>query len=311
MPQPPAPSPPAGPLRKERIILGLDLGVFAATFVEVKDTPFLLVRADAAESEKWAQLLGVPARRCYISDDQLRTRAAVMNVTASEIAAAKIPDPGPVMSGDFGEIVTAFYLAARALPAVAIDPVRWRYKADRKKAAPGSDLVQMYLPSWPAASTEDRLTCAEVKAKATKGAFDPIEKAGEGSGTDRAGRLVNTLAWLREKALTEGSETVQIAQLNRFIEAVDHPPALREFCAVAVIDSSLVDAEIAKGTPPDPASCTLIVISVPELKQRYTDLFAQIVTCVDQQVATPAAAKVDVTAAAIGTLEVTATGAGT
>jgi hypothetical protein len=275
---------------KERQILGLDLDVFAASFVEVSATPFLVVRAHAAESEGWAQLLGVPARRCYISDEKLVERAEAGNVAGSAVAAAKIPDPGSVMSGDFGEIITAFYMAIRSLPAVSIDPVRWRYKADRKKPAPYSDVVQFVLPSWPVSSAEDRILCAEVKAKATSGTFDPIEAAGQGSASDRAGRLVNTLEWLKDKALTDGSDVVEIAQLDRFIQAVDHPQAFWEFCAVAVIDSDFADDEIAKGSAPEPEKCTLIVISVPELKKRYTELFYEIVVSADLLVQGPGSA---------------------
>lgn len=242
-----------------------------------------------AESKKWAQILGVPARRCYISDDALKARADAVKVSGSRVAAAKIPDPGSVMSGDFGELITAFYFAARSLPSVAIDPIRWRYKADRKKAAPFSDVVQMILPSWPMATADDRIVCAEVKAKATKSTFDPIEKAGNGSADDRGGRLVNTLEWLKDKALADGSDFVEIAQLDRFIQAVDHPQVSWEFCAVAVIDSDFVDDEIAKGTAPDPRKCTLVIISVPELKNRYTELFAEIVASADQLAPGPAA----------------------
>ena len=188
-------------MARSAIILGLDLDAFAASFVHVSDTPFLVVRADAKESQKWGKLLGVPARRCYISDDKLVERAQAGNVARSVITAAKIPDPGSVMSGDFGEILTAFYLAIRSRPALVIDPARWRYKADRRKAAPGSDVVQMMLPRWPDSSADDRILCAEVKTKATKGSFDPIEAAGAGSATDRGGRLVNTLEWLKDKGL--------------------------------------------------------------------------------------------------------------
>lgn len=263
--------------------------MFAASFIEVSDTPFLVVRAEAEESEKWADLLGVSARRCYIADDKLVERAGAASVGGSAIAAAKVPDPGSVMSGDFGEILTAFFFAARTLPAVSIDPVRWRYKADRTKAAPYSDLVQMVLPAWPESSESDRLVCAEVKAKATKSVFDPIGAAGVGSASDRGGRLVNTLEWLKDKALTDGSDVVEIAQLDRFIHAVDHPQASREFCAVAVIDSKFVDDEIAKGTAPDEAECALIVISVPDLKARYTELFDAIVASAEDLVPTPGA----------------------
>lgn len=75
--------------------------------------------------------------------------------------------------------------------------------------------------------------------------FDPIEAAGAGSATDRGGRLVNTLEWLKDKALTDGSDLVEIAQLDRFLKAIDHPQASWEFCAVAVIDSDFVRDEIA------------------------------------------------------------------
>jgi len=207
------------------------------------------------------------------------------------IAAAKIPDPGSVMSGDFGEIITAFYLAARSRPATWIDPVRWRYKADRRKAAPYSDVVQMLLPWWPQSSAEDRIVCAEAKAKATRGPFDPIGAAAVGSAMDRGGRLVNTLEWLKAKALTDGSDVVELAQLERFIRAVDHPQASWDFRAVAIIDSSFVDDEIAKGTAPTGAECALIVISVPELKKRYTELFDAIVASADQLVAAPGTAQ--------------------
>jgi hypothetical protein len=268
---------------KEPKILGLDLGVFAASLAEIHDTPFVLIRADASQCEQWAELLGVPARRCYISDARLAARASEAKVDASEIAAAMIPDPGSVMSGDFGEILAAFYLAARSLPAVAIDPLRWRYKADRRKSAPYSDVVQILLPTWPQASPQDRILCAEVKAKATSSSFDPIEAARTGSALDRRGRLVNTLQWLKDKALTDGSDTIEVAQLSRFIQAIDYPAATWEFCAVAVIDASLVDDEVAKmSTDDDAAECTLIVISVPELKRRYTELFAEILACTSQ-----------------------------
>lgn len=249
--------------------------------VTVGGTQYLLIKVKTEEAEKWAELLGESARRCYISDDKLKQRAAAAGVTCSHIVTAAVPDPGSVMSGDFGEILTAFYFAVQSLPAVTIDPLRWRYKGQRTKPAPGSDVVQMLLPSWPEPSGDDRIICAEVKAKATAGAFNPIQKAGEGSKQDRAGRLAKTLVWLRDKTLTDGSDTVAIAQIDRFIRAVDYPPISPDFRAVAVIDASMVDDEIAKGPIPDPDECALVVISVPELQKHYTELFAAIVAGAD------------------------------
>lgn len=67
------------------------------------------------------------------------------------------------MAGDYGEIVTALYLASRAYPAEVLEPKMWRLKSRRTKASERSDVVQLRLPHWPTASDEDAITCAEVK----------------------------------------------------------------------------------------------------------------------------------------------------
>lgn len=271
-------------------MLGLDLTKFAADFVhDTTAATFLIARADPTTSQEWADRLGVAARRCYISDQMLRERAEAEEVAGSEIAAVKIPAPGSVMSGDFGEIVASFFLAAQSLPQVTYDALRWRYKADPLKAAPHSDVVQMILPAWPASSADDRILCAEVKAKATKSKFDPILKAGEGSANDRGGRLIKTLVWLRAKVRSDGSDTVTRDQLQRFIDAIDHATVKPEFMAIAVIDARFVTDEIARGIAPDKDDCTLIVMAVPELKKRYTELFDAIKTSADALAPPPAA----------------------
>ncbi len=137
------------------------------------------------------------------------------------------------MSGDFGEIFASFYFASKSRPGHVLDPVKWRYKNDRTRAAPKSDVVQLLLPSWPTPPSNDTVLCAEVKAKATSGDFNPIERALEGSRQDREGRLTKTLLWLKELATSPGLETMEVAHLDRFIQATDHPEYIREFKAVA------------------------------------------------------------------------------
>jgi hypothetical protein len=67
------------------------------------------------------------------------------------------------MAGDYGEIVTALYLASRAYPAEVLEPKMWRLKSRRTKASERYDVVQLRLPHWPTASDEEAITCAEVK----------------------------------------------------------------------------------------------------------------------------------------------------
>ncbi|WP_328324426.1 hypothetical protein OHA70_33280 [Kribbella sp. NBC_00382] len=256
--------------------LGVDLAEVKIAFEQVQDEPFVLIKVSAEAAGQWAELLGVPARRCYLTDEALAANAERTGYSRSEIVKAKTPDAGSVMAGDFGELVTAFFLAAREHPVEVNDPKKWRLKQDRLKAAPYSDVVQFILHDWPTPSADDRLICAEVKTKSTNGASTPIASAIADSQKDREGRLAKTLLWLKARGLGEALGSVDIEQLDRFINAVDHPPATREFHAVVVICSSLVDAEIADVQGPGD-ECALVVISVPDLKSNYQALYEAIV----------------------------------
>ena len=154
------------------------------------------------------------------------------------------------MSGDYGEIVTALYLASCAHPAEVLEPKMWRLKSRRTKASEGTDVVQLQLPHWPEASAEDRIVCAEVKTKATNGTSTPVKSAIEDSRKDRESRLAKTLVWLKERAIVGDLGTVQLGHIDRFVKATDHPKAIRDFRAVAVISAEFLEKEMADVTVP-------------------------------------------------------------
>ncbi len=254
--------------------LGLQLGVVLPWFVTGPEQNYARVSVPAEHAAAWDGLISDAIRRCYISDDRLRERAETAGSTRAEILAALLPDAGSVMSGDFGEIVGYLYLASRQRGTPAIGPKRWRLKQDRTKAAPYSDVVQFVLPEWPAASADDLVVCGEVKAKATAGAFRPIANAIEGSLKDSTSRLTRTLIWLRERRLLEAFGEVTVGQLNRFINATEFPAYARQFHAIAIICSNLVDAELADLVPANiPPNCALVVISIPSLRTIYTTVY--------------------------------------
>lgn len=249
--------------------LEVDLEAFGAIFATTQSSPFTLVEIDAGQASALAEQLGVPVRRCYISDESLEARMNTTSASAQEIIGAKLPDRGSTMAGDFGEILTALFQAAREHPGAVLDPKKWRLKQDRTKPAPGSDLVQMILPHWPQASEDDRIICSEVKTKSTRGTSTPIVDAIADSEKDSSRRFVRTLNWLKERALDTGLATVSVDQLDRFIHAIDYPAATREFRAVAVISASLVAGELVGVQAPPASERALIVISVPDLKANY------------------------------------------
>lgn len=109
--------------------------------------------------------------------------------------------------------------------------------------------------------------------KSTNGASSPISAAMADCEKDRASRLAKTLVWLRERALNEDLGTTTIAHLERFINATDYPPAKKRFRAVAVICESLVDDELKEAPDEAPADFTVIIISIPDLKDLYESVF--------------------------------------
>jgi hypothetical protein len=253
--------------------LALGIDDLLTSFPQEAISPFVLVRVPEEEADAWLEVLADGIRRCYATDDFLGARAEEIGLSRAEVLASLLPDRGAVMAGDFGEILVFIYQGAAEHPTAVIGPKKWRLKQDRSKPAPYSDVVQFILPTWPNASDQDRILCSEVKTKSTTGDSTPIASAIADCEKDRIGRLAKTLVWLKERAIREDLGTTSIAHLNRFIEATDHPAAQKRFRAVAVLCTSLLDDEIANAPEVAPDDDTVLVIAVPNLKQRYEALF--------------------------------------
>jgi len=253
--------------------LGLDLKHVRTWFPHEQETPYVLVRVRDNQAKAWSDVLGIAVRRCYLTDALLTQSAASRKMGQPEVIDAKLPDAGSTMAGDFGEILVYLYQGAHEHPRVAFGATKWRLKQDRTKPAPHSDVVHLVLASWPTPSADDLVICSEVKTKSTGGAFRPIRSAIDDSLKDRTSRLTRTLVWLRERALTEDLGDIKLEHLDRFINATDHPEALKRFRAVAVVSADLVEAELADAPEEAPAEYTVVVISVPQLRATYTSVF--------------------------------------
>ncbi len=254
--------------------LGFDFNTTVASFQHQLDQPYVLVRLTQQQATQLVDEMAAALRRCYITDELLIAQAAATEYPQSAILASRLPDPGSTMAGDFGEILCYFYQSTKELPAFAIGAKKWRLKQDRTKPAPRSDVIHFLMPSRPNSSVEDAILCAEVKLKSTTGNSTPIASAIEDCAKDRTSRLAETLVWLRERAMTEQLGDVDIPLLNRFINLFDHPPVSKRFRAVAVVCESLLDQELQSAPSVRNPDFTLLVISVPNLKQIYEAAFA-------------------------------------
>ena len=142
--------------------LGLNIEDFLHFFTHESESPYVLVRLSAGQATSLAVNMRQAVRRSYLSDDLLRERAAELEAALggtaesrqAKIIDAKLPSPGPTMSGDFGEILVYVYQATTAHPQIAFGPKKWRLKQDRTKPAPFSVVVQFILPNWQTSSED-------------------------------------------------------------------------------------------------------------------------------------------------------------
>lgn len=254
-----------------------DLGINPADiqpwFPHEQDAPYVRIRVPEDQTSSWIGTLRMAIRRCYVDDDLLEARSAQTGYSKATLLASRLPPLGATMAGDFGEILVFLYHAARQYPREVIGPKKWRMKQDSTKPAPGSDVVHFIVPEWPEATEDDCVLCSEVKTKSTDGNSSPITAAIEDCRKDRIGRLAKTLVWLKGRALMEDLGSTTLPLLDRFINATDYPSAQKRFHAVAVVCSSLVDAELATAPSELPDDHTVVVISVPALKDRYQEAF--------------------------------------
>ncbi len=203
---------------------------------------------------------------CYIARAKLLANAKATGKTVGFHLANKLPDKGSVMSGDFGEILTLFFLAhERAEPVIPIR--KWVHKQDRTKAAPHTDVLIMHCPDPAKPTVNDFLISAESKQKSTDTAFEPVTRAIEGMQRDRTGRLARTLAWLREKALDEGA-LAEVERIERFsTKLVSYG---KHFKAVAIIDLALLDQELLrKPVHGGSKAFEVVVLGIRDLKDYY------------------------------------------
>lgn len=254
--------------------LGFDFADAVVWFQHQQANPYVLVRISKEHVAQLPKLMADALRRCYIADSHLIASATATGSSQEDVLMSKLPDPGSIMAGDFGEVLGYFYQSATELPATTIGAKKWRLKQDRTKAAPKSDVIHFIMPHRPASSTEDAILCAEVKVKSTAGKFAPISAAIEGCSEDRTSRLAKSLVWLRERARTEDLGDVDIPLLNRFIESTDHFPASKRFRAMAIICESLETKELLTAPATVDPAFSLVVIVVPQLKGAYEAAFS-------------------------------------
>ncbi len=215
---------------------------------------------------------------CYLSSSDRITQMNRTGLSASDIVRNKLPDTGNVMSGDFGEVLTLFFLGSERNEVIN-EVKKWRFKQDRKKATPHSDVIILYRKYTDKASTEDFVICAESKAKATGSNSEPIENSIKGYESDKTGRMGRTLLWLREKAI-DHENADSIAFIERFTNELLDTKFSKKYRAIAIIDCDYLDDELVKSLdlPEQNDEFEIIVLGIHNLKSIYENSFSRAIS---------------------------------
>jgi len=183
------------------------------------------------------------------------------------------------MSGDFGEIFSYFLLKEAYASRSADGPKKWRWKIDRNRPLNKTDVVLFSVGN--VSSPSDLIVAAESKSRATAGSAGQFVEAFKGAETDRASRLAKTLIWFKEKA-TRGGDTELLSKIKRFIYSLEdgNGPYEKNFMAVLVTDINFETDEINRlnTAVQDFGEIEAVVISIPNMKDFYEHLFAEVPT---------------------------------
>lgn len=241
----------------------------------------------------------IPFRRAYLSDERLDKIEAKKQNSRKEIINRRLPDPGDVMSGDFGEILTYYMATELWSQDVNYKPMKWRFKDDPKKASPKTDVILFrFVNDVNHPDANDRLITYEAKAhaKPISGKYrvhvqKPSITYKDGkyccsfvdavfdADRDRASRAAESIIYLKNKAEdTDDDEFMEV--LKRF-EYGYTIPYDAEYNAVAIIESSDIDNQISRmpkdlmTTFPD---IVLYCIPIKNMQQVYEAVFSQLET---------------------------------
>lgn len=239
---------------------------------------FIILKLKPDETDEFLAKLPSEYRKCYITDENLLASVKEFNMQYSAILKDHyLPDPGYVMSGEFGEILSYFLLKERYLPENELDgPKKWQWKDDRNQASPKTD-VMLFGHSTPP-SPNDLLVSAEVKSKATKNnSNDPIKNAVVGVRNDFVSRLSTSLTWLRSKYVKDRN-TEEVNRIERFLDPVTYGTYQKHFKAVIVIEDTLLAHEVSRDRDlaKFDAHFEILLVSIQNLKKAYEQTYLSV-----------------------------------
>lgn len=234
----------------------------------------------------------VPFREAYIKEEKLVQIVKDYGTRRRDEINERLPKAPDVVAGDFGEILT-YYLVKEVLRTDAtFFPMKWRLKDKKDAASPYTDVIVFKLdPNG--ASPKDAMYTYEVKLRskapygnysATKGYLSGKKQcvfidAVCDAYKDHVSRAGESILYLRTRCKDLDLKD-EYEKIKRFTKPFCTVKYDKECSAVAIVDSSFKDMQIAK-IPADLFKTfkkvkNVFFVPVKDLKNLYQAVFAQL-----------------------------------
>lgn len=252
------------------------VGFFETEIIDNKT----LFKLKSGERTKFLDSLPENYRVCYISDKKLKKRAEANGQSQDDFILHVLPDIANIMSGDFGELL-CYEMAKGYLDngkSNLSGPKKWRWKQDRNKPAPHSDILLFReKKKWSKRNLKgDEVIAIESKMKAVKNnGYSPLQKAMNGAKQDKLSRMAKSLDWYYDRLALDGKLKTKEA-INKFRNPSLYGEFKKSFKAVAIIDEGLFEDEIVKGIEDADEEIDIWAISIERLQEAYQTVYKEI-----------------------------------
>lgn len=248
------------------------------SFSRTKEDDYFLHKLKDNEWDNVKTFLKSNALSCYLDEDKLSDIENIKDHTEKKDFLRKyiFPSKGNIKSGDFGEILSYFFIVERHKKLkdkiVLKGPKKWIWKDDNNKAAPGADVLLYSIKNSSKPSTKDIVITIESKMSATKAPKSRIQDAIDGAEDDRISRLTKTLVWLERKYALAGN-TSKMQEIKRFQDPVTLRYRKKHY-AIAIINEKFLDDQLSKDFEKK-ENIIIYVISIEKLKEMYEEFFLE------------------------------------
>ncbi|MCW7467674.1 Hachiman antiphage defense system protein HamA [Leptospira levettii] len=240
------------------------------------------VRFEIDKSE-WANIkdhIKSYGKEFYLKEDELpRFSKKSTDERKKYLANHVVPSTAKIMSGDFGEIFSYFFIQSEYADKNInlYGPKKWRWKEHPDSPAPFSDVIFLFAEDPSTPRSTDIAICVESKMSATKPSKSKnrIQDALDGAEKDRFTRLAQTISWIETKYERDNIQS-DLPLVRRFKDPVNYPYK-QEYYAVAIFDIGHIDLEISKGYAKTSSEIKLYLLSINDLKKLYQTYFRELI----------------------------------